>query len=69
MAVDWVFHLNGLGTLLLTEVAGIGGGDGPRYLDAYAIQTLLSLAAALVIASSVLAELAVVWLDPRARVR
>ena len=69
MAVDWVFHLNGLGTLLVTEIGGVGSGDGPRYLDAYAIQTLLTLAATLVIASSILAELAVVWLDPRARVR
>jgi peptide/nickel transport system permease protein len=69
MAVDWVFHLNGLGTLLVTEIAGVGSGDGPRYLDAYAIQTLLTLSATLVLASSVLAELAVVWLDPRARVR
>ena len=69
MAVDWVFHLNGLGSLLVTEIAGVGASDGPRYLDAYAIQTLLTLAATLVVASSVFAELAVAWLDPRARVR
>ena len=47
----------------------MGASDGPRYLDAYAIQTLLTLAATLVVASSVFAELAVAWLDPRARVR
>jgi peptide/nickel transport system permease protein len=69
MAVDWVFHLNGFGTLLITEIGGAGSGDGPRYLDAYAIETLLAFAAAFVFLSSVLAEVAVVWLDPRARVR
>ena len=69
MAVDWVFHMNGLGTLLVTEVNGIGSGDGPRYLDAYAVETLLTVAAALVVVSGVLAECAVAWLDPRARVR
>jgi ABC-type dipeptide/oligopeptide/nickel transport system permease component len=69
MAVDWVFHLNGLGTLLINEINGIGSGDGPRYLDAYAIETLLTVAATLVIVSGVLAELSVTWFDPRARVR
>jgi peptide/nickel transport system permease protein len=67
MAVDWVFHLNGLGTLLLYEIGGAGGGDGPRFLNPYAIEALLTSAAALVVFSSVLAEVAVRWLDPRAR--
>ncbi|HWX09363.1 MAG TPA: ABC transporter permease [Gaiellaceae bacterium] len=69
MAVDAIFNLNGLGALLLTEIGGIGGGDGPRYLNPYAIETLLMAAAALVIASSVVAEISVASLDPRARLR
>ena len=69
MAIDWVFSLHGLGMLLLNEIAGIGGGDGPRFLNPYAIETLLSAAAMLVIASSLVAEVTVAWLDPRARLR
>jgi glutathione transport system permease protein len=68
MAVDWVFRLGGLGSLLINEINGVGGGDGPRYLDAYAVETLLALAALLVLAASFAAELVVTWLDPRARV-
>ena len=52
MAVDWVFRLNGLGTLLVIEINGVGAGDGPRYLDAYAVETLLTVAAALVVVSA-----------------
>ncbi len=69
LAIDWVFILNGVGMLLITEVAGLGGGDGPRFLNPYAIETLLSAAALLVIASSFLAELTVAGLDPRVRLR
>ncbi len=69
MAVDWVFRLNGLGMLLINELNGVGSGDGPRYLDAYSIETLLAIAALLVIGASVVAEIAVAWLDPRSRVR
>jgi peptide/nickel transport system permease protein len=67
MAVDWVFRLNGLGMLLVNEINGIGG-EGVRYIDAYSIEMLLTLAA-FVVGSAILAELAVTWLDPRARVR
>jgi peptide/nickel transport system permease protein len=67
MAVDWVYKLNGLGSLLISEIAGVGSGDGPRYLDPYAIETLLTGAAVLVVVSSVAAELVIAWLDPRAR--
>jgi len=67
MAVDYIFHLDGLGSLLISEIAGVGSGDSPRYLDAYAIESLLTAAAFLVVVSSVLAELAVSWLDPRTR--
>lgn len=70
MAVDWIFHLNGLGTVLLTEVQGIGGGgDAPRFINPYAIETLLTAAAAIVVITSVAGELVVAWLDPRTRLR
>jgi len=60
MAIDWVFRLNGLGMLLINEINGVGAGDGPRYhLDAYSVETLLTIAATFVIGASVLAELAV----------
>jgi peptide/nickel transport system permease protein len=68
MAVDWVFQMQGLGSLFLTEIAGVGGGDGPRYLNPYAIEALLTVTAGFVIASSIVAELAVFTFDPRARV-
>jgi len=67
MAVDWVFRLNGLGTLFIAEVAGVGSGDSPRYLNPYAIESLLAAAALLVVGSSVLAEAVVLRLDPRTR--
>jgi peptide/nickel transport system permease protein len=67
MAIDWVFRLNGLGTLFIAEVAGVGSGDSPRYLNPYAIESLLATAAVLVVGSSVLAELVVLRLDPRTR--
>ena len=69
LAVDTVFGLNGLVSLLLIEVGGVGGGDGPRYLNPYAIETLLATAALLVIAASVVAEISVAALDPRVRLR
>ena len=69
MAIDWVFGLNGLGMLLLNEIAGVGGGDGPRFLNPYAIETLLAAAAMLVIFTSLVAEFAVAWLDPRTRLQ
>jgi len=71
MAVDWVFHLNGLGTLFILQLNGIGStsGDGPAFLDAYSIENLLAFAALFVLFSSFVAELAVGWFDPRARVR
>ncbi len=68
MVVDWVFGLGGLGTLFLTLVHGIGAGDGPRYLDAYSIENVVTLTAIFVLTMSILAEVAVRWLDPRARV-
>lgn len=69
LAVDFVFRMNGLGLLFLGEIGGLGSqsGDGPKFLDPYAVQALLTLIAVLVAAASLLAELAVLWLDPRAR--
>ena len=67
MAVDYVFQLNGFGTLLLLQLSG-GGGEGAR-LNPYAIETLLTAAAVLVIAASFMSELIVGLLDPRMRAR
>jgi len=69
MAVDWVFQLNGLGTLLITEIAGFGAGDSARTLNPYAIEALLTLAALFVVASSFIAEVAIAAFDPRGRLR
>lgn len=67
MAIDWVFQLDGVGTVFISQIAGIGYGDSPRYLNAYAIQVMLTSAAALVVVASLVAELTVRWLDPRVR--
>ncbi len=61
LAVDWVFSMRGLGTLFVVEIASAAA------LDPYAVQLLLMTAAVLVLGSSLLAELAVPLLDPRAR--
>jgi peptide/nickel transport system permease protein len=60
LAVDWVFHMNGLGSLFIAEIATAS-------LDPYAVQLLLMTAATLVVAASLLSDLAVPLLDPRAR--
>jgi peptide/nickel transport system permease protein len=69
LAVDYVFRLGGLGLVFLGMIGGLGSqsGDGPKYLDPYAVMSLLTLTAILVAAASLLAELVVVWLDPRVR--
>jgi ABC-type dipeptide/oligopeptide/nickel transport system permease component len=61
--------MNGLGLLFLNEIGALGSqsGDGPKFLDPYAVQALLTVIAVLVAAASLLAELAVLWLDPRTR--
>jgi peptide/nickel transport system permease protein len=70
MAVDWVFRLGGFGMLFIAQINGVGGGgDGPAYLDAYAIENLLAFAALFVLGAAFVSELAIGWLDPRARVR
>jgi peptide/nickel transport system permease protein len=69
LAIDYVFKMNGLGMLFLNEIGALGSqsGDGPKFLDPYAVQGLLAVVAVLVAAASLLAELTVIWLDPRAR--
>jgi peptide/nickel transport system permease protein len=62
LAVDAIFRLDGLGTLYLATL-----NPSLPVLDAYQLQLLLLLTGVLLLASSFLSELAVVWLDPRAR--
>jgi len=69
LAVDYVFRLGGLGLVFLGMIGGLGSqsGDGPKFLDPYAVMSLLTLTAILVAAASLIAEIVVVWLDPRVR--
>lgn len=60
LAVDWVFRMNGLGVLFVNEITAFG-------IDPYAVQLLLLVAAGFVLLSSLLAEVGVLWLDPRTR--
>lgn len=62
MAVDWIFELNGLGTVLVSEFP-----TGPGSIDTYSIQLVIVFAGVLIVATSFLAELTVGWLDPRVR--
>ncbi len=62
MAVDFVFQLNGLGTVFVSEFPPDFGS-----IDLYSLQPVLVLIGVLVIVFSLLADVAVFWLDPRAR--
>jgi peptide/nickel transport system permease protein len=62
LAVDVIFRLNGLGSLYIATL-----NPNVPVLDAYALQLLLLMTAALMLTSSFLSELSVAWLDPRAR--
>jgi peptide/nickel transport system permease protein len=62
MAVDFIFQLNGLGTVFVSEFPVDFGS-----INTYSIEPLLLLTAILVLASSLVADLAVFWLDPRVR--
>jgi len=64
LAVDWIFKLNGLGTLLLLQFPSV---DHPAPIDTYLLEVLLIITAALVLCASILSEIAVRWLDPRLR--
>lgn len=62
LVVDWVFQLNGMGSLFFREID-----PNAPVLDAYAAQALLLVSGLLLLTTSLLSELAVIWLDPRAR--
>jgi peptide/nickel transport system permease protein len=62
LAIDFVFRLNGLGMLFLYDIQS-------QNINPYAVQLLLTVTAALVLLASLLSEMTVVWLDPRARLR
>lgn len=62
LAVDWIFKLNGLGTFFLGLFPRTFGTVDPNLMT-----PVLVLAAIYVLVASVLGDLAVVWLDPRAR--
>jgi peptide/nickel transport system permease protein len=61
MAIDWIFELNGLGTVLVNEFPANSGAP----INTYSLQLVLLITGALVIASSFLSELAIGTLDPR----
>jgi peptide/nickel transport system permease protein len=61
LAVDWVFHLEGLGTVFIREFPT----QGFAPIDTYSVQLVLLLAGALVVLSSLVSEIAVSLLDPR----
>jgi peptide/nickel transport system permease protein len=62
MAVDYVFQFNGLGTLFVSAFpVDIGS------VNVLVVEPLILMTAVLVIASSILSDLVVVWLDPRVR--
>jgi ABC-type dipeptide/oligopeptide/nickel transport system permease component len=63
MAVDWIFELNGLGTVLVSEFPISSFAP----INIYSVQLVLLLTGALVIASSLVSEFVVSWLDPRMR--
>jgi peptide/nickel transport system permease protein len=66
MAVDWIFQLHGLGTLLLQQFPQT---DAAVPVDTYLLEGLLMTTAGLLLASSVLGEVAARWFDPRTRER
>jgi peptide/nickel transport system permease protein len=62
MAVDWVFEMNGLGTVFVSAFpVDIGS------VDTYVIEPVILLTGALLVVSSIVSELVVFSLDPRAR--
>jgi peptide/nickel transport system permease protein len=64
LAVDAVFQLGGLGTLLLSLFPRV---DGYVPIDVYAVQLMLLITGLFVLASSLLADGVVGLLDPRLR--
>jgi peptide/nickel transport system permease protein len=62
MVVDWIFQLNGVGTLFIRTIGGTS-------IDPSAVQLIIVVTAAIVLTTSLLADVAVIWLDPRVRPR
>ena len=62
MAVDYIFELNGLGTVFVSAFPVDMGSVNP-----IVVTPLILLTAILMIASSLLADVVVLWLDPRVR--
>jgi peptide/nickel transport system permease protein len=67
LAIDWIFQLNGLGTLFIREftINDLEGAGTP--VDVYAIEALLLVTALLLLGTSLIGEAAVATLDPRTR--
>lgn len=63
VGVDWVFKLNGLGTLFVRQFPI----DSYAPLDVYSIQLVLLITGGLVLASSLVADAVLAALDPRLR--
>jgi peptide/nickel transport system permease protein len=66
LAVDYVFRLDGVGMLFLYEISAFSEFGAVHF---YSVSLLLTLTAALVLLSSVTAEVVVALLDPRTRTR
>jgi peptide/nickel transport system permease protein len=66
LAVDWVFKLNGIGTLLILQFPSA---DHPAPIDTYLLEILLIITAGFLLCSTLVSELAARWLDPRMRER
>jgi peptide/nickel transport system permease protein len=62
LAIDYVFKLNGLGTVFISQFPRTFGTVDPNSMT-----PVLLLAAVYVLVASILADVAVVWLDPRVR--
>jgi ABC-type dipeptide/oligopeptide/nickel transport system permease component len=65
LAIDYIFQLGGLGTFLINLLAL--NADALTPVDTYAIQFALLIAAAIMLAASMLGEVILVLLDPRAK--
>lgn len=62
MAVDYVYQLNGLGTAFVSAFPVDFG-----TVNTYVVEPLILMTAIVVIACSILADLLVLWFDPRVR--
>ena len=65
LAVDWIFGLNGLGTVLVSDFPGPANQFG--FTNTYSVQMVVLVAGAIMLLASFVAELVLTWLDPRTR--